>query len=324
MVATIAFGMGIDKPDVRFVAHLDLPKSIEAYYQETGRAGRDGDAAEAWMTYGLNDVVIHRQMIENSAAPIEQKRVERQKLDSMLAYCESATCRRVILLNYFGEDALPCGNCDVCLEPPQVWDGTVAAQKVLSAALRTGQRFGAGHLIDILRGKDTDKVRQFGHDRLPTFGVGAELDDMGWRSVLRQLLAAGLLEADAAAYGALKLTDSARPVLRGETPLMLRRRLEPARSRAVRGRSAVRSAGDPQLPRPQQESPLVARLRQWRSAKAREQGVPAYVILHDRTLLEIAALLPASPQALLAVPGIGLAKVQRYGDELLALVAGGE
>ncbi|MBO3705448.1 MAG: DNA helicase RecQ [Candidatus Accumulibacter sp.] len=326
MVATIAFGMGIDKPDVRFVAHLDLPKSIEAYYQETGRAGRDGDAAEAWMTYGLNDVVIHRQMIENSAAPIEQKRVERQKLDSMLAYCESATCRRVILLNYFGEDALPCGNCDVCLEPPQVWDGTVAAQKVLSAALRTGQRFGAGHLIDILRGKDTDKVRQFGHDRLPTFGVGAELDDMGWRSVLRQLLAAGLLEADAAAYGALKLTDSARPVLRGETPLMLRRRLEPARSRAVRGRSAVRSAGDPQLPvpGPQQESPLVARLRQWRSAKAREQGVPAYVILHDRTLLEIAALLPASPQALLAVPGIGLAKVQRYGDELLALVAGGE
>jgi ATP-dependent DNA helicase RecQ len=326
MVATIAFGMGIDKPDVRFVAHLDLPKSIEAYYQETGRAGRDGDAAEAWMTYGLNDVVIHRQMIENSAAPIEQKRVERQKLDSMLAYCESATCRRVILLNYFGEDALPCGNCDVCLEPPQVWDGTVAAQKVLSAALRTGQRFGAGHLIDILRGKDTDKVRQFGHDRLPTFGVGAELDDMGWRSVLRQLLAAGLLEADAAAYGALKLTDSARPVLRGETPLMLRRRLEPARSRAVRGRSAVRSAGDPQLPvpGPQQESPLVARLRQWRSAKAREQGVPAYVILHDRTLLEIAALLPASPRALLAVPGIGLAKVQRYGDELLALVAGGE
>jgi len=324
MVATIAFGMGIDKPDVRFVAHLDLPKSIEAYYQETGRGGRDGDAAEAWMTYGLNDVVIHRQMIENSAAASEQKRVERQKLDSMLAYCESATCRRVVLLNYFGEDALPCGNCDVCLDPPQVWDGTVAAQKVLSAALRTGQRFGAGHLIDILRGKATDKVQQFGHDRLPTFGVGGELDEMGWRSVLRQLLAAGILEADAAAYGALKLTDGARPVLRGEAALMLRRRLEAARSGAARGRSAVRAVADAPSQRSQQQSPLVARLRQWRSEKAREQGVPAYVILHDRTLLEIAALLPDSPQALLAVPGIGLAKVQRYGDELLALVAGGE
>ncbi|EXI75635.1 MAG TPA: DNA helicase RecQ [Candidatus Accumulibacter phosphatis] len=329
MVATIAFGMGIDKPDVRFVAHLDLPKSIEAYYQETGRGGRDGDAAEAWMTYGLNDVVIHRQMIENSAAASEQKRVERQKLDSMLAYCESATCRRVVLLNYFGEDALPCGNCDVCLDPPQVWDGTVAAQKVLSAALRTGQRFGAGHLIDILRGKATDKVQQFGHDRLPTFGVGGELDEMGWRSVLRQLLAAGILEADAAAYGALKLTDGARPVLRGEAALMLRRRLEAARSgaargSAARGRSAVRAVADAPSQRSQQQSPLVARLRQWRSEKAREQGVPAYVILHDRTLLEIAALLPDSPQALLAVPGIGLAKVQRYGDELLALVAGGE
>ncbi|MCM8611563.1 DNA helicase RecQ [Accumulibacter sp.] len=324
MVATIAFGMGIDKPDVRFVAHLDLPKSLEAYYQETGRAGRDGDPAEAWMTYGLNDVVIHRQMIEDSAAPIEQKRVERQKLDSMLAYCESATCRRVILLNYFGEDALPCGNCDVCLDPPQVWDGTVAAQKVLSAALRTGQRFGAGHLIDVLRGKSTDKVRQFGHDRLPTFGVGSELDEMGWRSVLRQLLAAGVLEADAAAYGALKLTDGARPVLRGEAALMLRRRSDLSGSRAARGRSGVGGAADPPRPHRQQDSPLVDRLRQWRSAKAREQSVPAYVILHDRTLFEIAAALPASSQELLAVPGIGLAKVQRYGDELLALVAGGE
>ncbi len=325
MVATIAFGMGIDKPDVRFVAHLDLPKSLEAYYQETGRAGRDGDAAEAWMTYGLNDVVIHRQMIEDSAAPVEQKRVERHKLESMLAYCESATCRRVILLNYFGEDALPCGNCDVCLDPPQVWNGTVVAQKVLSAALRTGQRFGAGHLIDILRGKSTDKVRQFGHDRLPTFGVGSELDEMGWRSVFRQLLAASILEADAAAYGALKLSESARPILRGEAALMLRRRSERATSRAARGRSAARGAADLPRPRPQQEeSALVASLRQWRSAKAREQGVPAYLILHDRTLFEIAAALPASPQALLAVPGIGLAKVQRYGDELLALVAGGE
>jgi ATP-dependent DNA helicase RecQ len=318
MVATIAFGMGIDKPDVRFVAHLDLPRSVEAYYQETGRAGRDGDPAEAWMTYGLNDVVIHRQMIEDSSAPIEQKRVEREKLDSMLAYCESASCRRVVLLNHFGEQAEPCGNCDVCLDPPLVWDGTVAAQKVLSAALRTGQRFGAGHLIDILRGKSTDKVRQFGHDRLPTFAVGAEMDDMGWRSVFRQLLAAGVLEADALAYGALKLTDSARPILKGEISLKLRRRVERPKGREARSRVASGSASSA----PGNDSPLFVRLRSWRSEKAREQGVPAYVILHDRALHEIASLLPDSPQALLAVPGIGVAKARRYGDELLALVSG--
>ena len=318
MVATIAFGMGIDKPDVRFVAHLDLPRSVEAYYQETGRGGRDGDPAEAWMTYGLNDVVIHRQMIEDSSAPIEQKRVEREKLDSMLAYCESASCRRVVLLNHFGEQAEPCGNCDVCLDPPLVWDGTVAAQKVLSAAMRTGQRFGAGHLIDILRGKSTDKVRQFGHDRLPTFAVGAEMDDMGWRSVFRQLLAAGVLEADASAYGALKLTDSARPILKGEISLKLRRRVERPKGREARSRVASGSASSA----PANDSPLFARLRSWRSEKAREQGVPAYVILHDRALHEIASLLPDSPQALLSVPGIGLAKARRYGDELLALVSG--
>jgi ATP-dependent DNA helicase RecQ len=318
MVATIAFGMGIDKPDVRFVAHLDLPRSVEAYYQETGRGGRDGDPAEAWMTYGLNDVVIHRQMIEDSSAPIEQKRVEREKLDSMLAYCESASCRRVVLLNHFGEQAEPCGNCDVCLDPPLVWDGTVAAQKALSAALRTGQRFGAGHLIDILRGKSTDKVRQFGHDRLPTFAVGAEMDDMGWRSVFRQLLAAGVLEADASAYGALKLTDSARPILKGEISLKLRRRVERPKGREVRSRVASGSASSA----PANDSPLFARLRSWRSEKAREQGVPAYVILHDRALHEIASLLPDSPQALLAVPGIGVAKARRYGDELLVLVSG--
>ncbi|MBL8375782.1 DNA helicase RecQ [Accumulibacter sp.] len=317
MVATIAFGMGIDKPDVRFVAHLDLPRSVEAYYQETGRAGRDGDPAEAWMTYGLNDVVIHRQMIEDSSAPIEQKRVERQKLDSMLAYCESASCRRVVLLNHLGEQAEPCGNCDVCLDPPLVWDGTVAAQKVLSAALRTGQRFGAGHLIDILRGKSTDKVRQFGHDRLPTFAVGAEMDDMAWRSVFRQLLAAGVLEADATAYGALKLTDSARPILKGEISLKLRRRLDRPKGKEARGKVPSRSASSA----PTDNSPLLARLRSWRSEKARAQGVPAYVILHDRTLHEIASLLPDSPPALLGVPGIGLAKARRYGDELLALVA---
>ena len=318
MVATIAFGMGIDKPDVPFVAHLDLPKSLEAYYQETGRAGRDGEPSEAWMTYGLNDVVIHRQMIEDSSSPAEQKRVERQKLDSMLAYCESAKCRRVVLLNYFGEQATPCGNCDVCLHPPVLWDGTVAAQKVLSAALRTGQRFGAGHLIDILRGKPTEKVQQFGHDRLPTFGVGAELDDMGWRSVFRQLLAGGLLAADASAYGALKLTDNARPVLKGEVQLNLRRQVARPKGKEARAKSVPSSVPGTH------DSPLFARLRHWRSEKAREQGVPAYVILHDRTLHEISTLLPDSPQALLAVPGIGLAKAERYGEALLAIVGGAD
>ncbi|WP_300339561.1 DNA helicase RecQ [Accumulibacter sp.] len=315
MVATIAFGMGIDKPDVRFVAHLDLPRSLEAYYQETGRAGRDGEPSEAWMTYGLNDVVIHRQMIEDSAAPVEQKRVERQKLESMLGYCESSRCRRVILLNYFGEQAVPCGNCDVCVDPPVVWDGTVAAQKALSAALRTGQRFGAGHLIDILRGKTTEKVLQFGHERLPTFGVGVDIDDRGWRSVFRQLLAGGLLDADASAYGALKLSDAARPVLKGETRLQLRRQVDAPKSKAPRSKVVTASAAG--------DSPLVASLRNWRLEQAREQSVPAYVILHDRTLCEIAALRPASPQALLAVPGIGVAKAQRYGEALLAIVARG-
>ncbi|MBO3701435.1 MAG: DNA helicase RecQ [Candidatus Accumulibacter sp.] len=321
MVATIAFGMGIDKPDVRFVAHLDLPKSLEAYYQETGRAGRDGEPSEAWMTYGLNDVVIHRQMIEESASPSEQKRVERQKLESMLAYCESARCRRVILLDYFGEPATSCGNCDVCLVPPIVWDGTVAAQKALSAALRTGQRFGAGHLIDILRGKNTEKVQQFGHQRLPTFGVGADIDERGWRSVFRQLLAAGLLDADASAYGALKLTNSARPILKGESRLQLRRQVEPPKTRVTRskaggaGRAASSGVSGPR------DSPLLASLRAWRLAQAREQGVPAYVILHDRTLGEIAAVRPDSLPALLAVPGIGVAKAERYGEGLLAIVA---
>ncbi len=320
MVATIAFGMGIDKPDVRFVAHLDLPKSLEAYYQETGRAGRDNEPAEAWMTYGLNDVVIHRQRIDESAAPDEQKRVERQKLDAMLAYCEAAGCRRTVLLSYFGETTGPCGNCDTCQSPPELWDGTIAAQKFMSAALRTGQRFGAGHLIDILRGKATEKVAQFGHDHLPTFGVGTDLDEATWRTVARQLLAGGLLYADAQHFGALKLAEAAKPVLKNETALMLRRQT------LAKRKAAKPKTFDPFNPRPATSTPadasLYDRLRQWRGQTAREQGVPAYVILHDRTLNELATQRPQSADELLAIAGIGEAKAARYGAALLTLLAG--
>ena len=315
MVATIAFGMGIDKPDVRFVAHLDLPKSLEAYYQETGRAGRDGEPAEAWMTYGLNDVVIHRQRIDESDAGEEQKRIERGKLDALLAWCETAACRRTRLLTYFGETREGhCGNCDTCLEPPELWDGTVAARKAMSAILRTGQRFGAGHLIDLLRGKLTERIRQLGHDALPTFGVGADLDAAGWRSVFRQLLAAGLLHADAQAFGALKLTDAARPVLKGESVLHLRRQRDTKSALARRHKTAAspQFSGDPTL---------FEALRAWRAEQAKAQGVPAYVILHDKTLHELAARQPASPDELLDVPGIGQAKAARYGAGLLEIVA---
>ncbi len=326
MVATIAFGMGIDKPDVRFVAHLDLPKSLEAYYQETGRAGRDGEPAEAWMTYGLNDVVIHRQRIDESEAGEEQKRIERGKLDALLAWCETAECRRVRLLAYFAENMEErCGNCDTCLEPPEMWDGIVAAQKAMSAILRTGQRFGAGHLIDLLRGKVTERMAQLGHDALPTFGVGADLDEAGWRSVFRQLLAGGLLHADAQAYGALKLTDSARPVLKGETVLHLRRQVIKSREKSAlagrrnkqRNEARRNTAFAAQSP---ENEPLFETLRAWRAEQARAQGVPAYVILHDKTLHELAARKPENLSELLNVPGIGQAKGERYGAALLALI----
>ena len=321
MVATIAFGMGIDKPDVRFVAHLDLPKSLEAYYQETGRAGRDGEPAEAWMTYGLNDVVIHRSRIDESIAGDEQKRVERGKLDALLAWCETANCRRALLLRYFSEEATACGNCDTCLDPPELWDGTVAAQKALSAALRTGQRFGAGHLVDILRGKTTEKVLQFNHDQLPTFGVGADVDEAGWRSVFRQWLAAGLLHADAQSFGALRLTDAARPVLKGESALSLRRQSKRTLEKsALAGRRRIEKAALG-FTSARGDSPLFDALRTWRAERAREQGVPAYVIMHDRTLHELAARRPADRYELLSVPGIGQAKADRYGDALLKVLA---
>ncbi len=316
MVATIAFGMGIDKPDVRFVAHLDLPKSLEGYYQETGRAGRDGEAAEAWLTYGLADVVLLKSWIEQSEAPPEIKRIESMKLDAMLAYCEAARCRRVVLLNYFGEDAQPCGNCDVCLDPPQTWDAMVAAQKLMSAVLRTGSRFGAGHLIDILRGKATERVRQLRHDQLPTFGVGADLDDMAWRGLARQLVALGLLHADPERYGALGLTSAAWPVLRGEGQLQLRR-VRPAR------------AGKQRLPLSRGAKPetgvdavLLYRLRALRRELAQAQNVPAYVVFHDATLLELARLRPSTESALRLISGIGEHKLKRYGARLLEVLRG--
>jgi len=313
MVATIAFGMGIDKPDVRFVAHLDLPKSVEAYYQETGRAGRDGAPAEAWMVYGLQDVVRLSQMLTQSQADERHKRIEQEKLQALLGWCEITRCRRAALLAYFGEDHPgPCGNCDVCLNPPHTWNGTVAAQKLLSCVYRTGQRFGAGHIIDVLRGADTAKIRQFGHERLSTYGIGTELAVDRWRSVIRQLLVQGYLVADPERFGALRLTDRSRALLRGEVVLELRE--EPARALRQKQRQTQRDG----VSEPDRE--LWEALRARRKDLAEEQGVPPYVIFHDATLMEMVRLKPRNADALLAVPGIGAAKLERYGTAFLEVI----
>ena len=318
MVATIAFGMGIDKPDVRFVAHLDLPKSLEGYYQETGRAGRDGEPAEAWLAYGLGDAVLLRRMIEDGDAGDERKWLERGKLDALIGYCESTACRRQTLLGYFGEaHAGACGQCDNCQQPPVTWDATDAARKALSCVYRTGQRFGAAHVIDVLRGADTAKVRQFGHASVSTYGIGGELDVRQWRGVFRQLVSGGLLEADIEGHGALRLTADATPLLRGERSLQLRAE-PPARERQRKGNGKATRVAAPAIDLPADAAARFAALRQWRAEIARAQNVPAYVIFHDATLRAIALDQPRDLVALASIGGVGAGKLERYGTEVIA------